>query len=117
MQFSSYVEIDRLCRCIDPVLFYALFIINDEWSEYVETIFSCQGHDKGEPAWIKFRIKNQQWWDEFATNLSRNASFEIVGDTLNIFHSGKKQLIKLLHEAVSIGGNVCQMLRDGTSSR
>jgi len=116
LQFNDYIEIDRLCRCVDPMMFHALFIINDEWSDYVETIFSCQGHDKGEPAWIKFRIKSQLWWDEFATNLSRHASFEIVGDTLNIFHGGKKQLFNLLQEAVSIGGDVCQVLKDGTKT-
>lgn len=87
----------------------AFLFRSEKWIENVNTTYSCQGHRKKEPAWVRFEIRNQQWWENFKNELERRFSFcEIKNDYLYVYHRNKHELFEKLDQVVKIGDRLCQ---------
>jgi hypothetical protein len=108
LYFKEYIENNRTSKNIDPVVCNFLFSA-ERWAKYILTTFSCQGHRKKEPAWVRFEIRSQQWWENFKNELERRFSFcEIKDDYLYVYHRNKHELFGKFGLIVQIGDRLCQ---------
>ena len=108
MYFEDYIENGRLCRNIDPAIYNFLFTIKN-WIPYVRSIFSCQGHRRGEPAWFRFEIVDNDWWVDFTNRIEKAFSFaEIDKNTLQVYHKDKTDLFYKMIQLKSLGDRICR---------
>ena len=79
---------------IDPCVFNFLCNLIQIRSK-ATTVFSCQGHRKGEPAWVQFDIHNKHWWSA----LKLPDFCKVDGETVYVYHKNKyPDLFRKLNE-------------------
>jgi hypothetical protein len=110
VKFDEYIENNRLRRFIDPAMYHFIFC-TQRWSKYAESIYSCEGHRNGEPAWIKFEVKQQKWWNNFKLKIECLEFCEVKNDTLYVYHKLKQDLFFKLLKILNVGDQLCRTIK------
>ena len=87
-----------------------LFIANIKWKPYVESIYSCEGHKSGSPAYIKFKIKKEKWWSNFKNHI-KYSFCKFKDDVLYVYHTDKHDLFRKLNLVLKKGNWLCKTIK------
>ena len=100
--FEKTINSPRLIRTVDPAM-YRILCECLKYKNKFRTIFSCQGHIYGDPAWIKVEFIDKKFYEVLKHHISSIKYFKIDPDTIYVFHRNKyPDLYQKLEELESI---------------